>query len=212
MIKTDAIKTKVFFENSYKNHVLKEDRKKLLSDIATKITDSYQSDTPVYLNFICTHNSRRSQLGQVWGFYAAHYFDLNIGTFSGGTEVTAFHRNTVKTLQEVGFSFKVEEFSHLNPVYRVSFEETEEFLLGFSKIFDDQMNKVPYIAITTCNSADENCPFIAEAKHRFHLPFVDPKHSDGSEKQNETYLKTNGEIAAEMFFIFSQVKSAVKVN
>ena len=69
-------------------------------------------------------------------FFASHYFDLNISSFSGGTEVTAFHRNTVKTLKDVGFSFDVEEFSHQNPVYQVSFSGTKKYILGFSKTFD----------------------------------------------------------------------------
>ena len=40
----------------------------------------------VNLVFICTHNSRRSQLAQVWSYVASKYYKLdNIMTFSGGT-------------------------------------------------------------------------------------------------------------------------------
>ena len=158
------------------------------------------------LNFICTNNSRRSQLGQVWGFFAANYFDLNINSFSGGTEVTAFFRNTVKTLQMVGFSFNLENFSHQNPKYIISFEGTSKYILGYSKRYDNEENKNPFIAITTCNNADTNCPFIPEALLRFHLPFVDPKSSDETDLQDETYLKTNQQIAAEIYYIFSEIK------
>jgi arsenate reductase len=82
-------------------------------------------------------------------------------------------------------------------------------MVGFSKVFDDEQNKHPFIAITTCGHADENCPFIPTASHRFHLPFVDPKHSDGSDKQEETYLATNQQIAAEVFYIFSEVRNRI---
>ena len=159
------------------------------------------------INFICTHNSRRSQLGQVWSFFAANYFKLNINALSGGTEVTAFHGNTVKTLTEVGFKFDIKEFSHTNPTYRISFDENKSSLLGFSKIYDDDENKTPYIVLTTCNNADENCPFIPEASARFHLPYTDPKHSDDSIEQEATYLQTSKIIAAEIYFLFNEIKN-----
>ena len=199
------ISTEKFFINAYKNLSISKEREEKLNDIAEQIAKTYKKNTLVNLNFICTHNSRRSQLGQVWGFYAAHYFKLNINTFSGGTEVTAFFRNTVKTLQQVGFKFNVINFSHTNPTYEITFNNTDKTILGFSKRFDNPINLEPFIAITTCNNADKNCPFIPTASHRFHLPFVDPKISDDTDLQEETYLKTNKQIAAEVYFIFSKV-------
>ena len=164
MLKTEATSAKNFFEKSFKNRVFSEERTELLDRIATSIADIYISNHhKVNVNFICTHNSRRSQLGQVWTFFASEYFGLNINALSGGTEVTAFHRNTVKTLKDVGFTFDVEEFSHQNPVYKVSFDRTAKYILGFSKTYDHSINESPFIAITTCNSADQNCPYIAEA-------------------------------------------------
>ena len=210
MIKTNLINTKNFFEKSHKKLVLDANRRTLLVDISDSIKDSYlQNNKLANINFICTHNSRRSQLGQIWAFFASHYFGLNIFSFSGGTEVTAFHRNTVRTLKEVGFSFGIEEFSHQNPIYRISFEGTKDFILGFSKTFDHPINKSPYIAITTCNSADQNCPYIAEATYRFHLPYTDPKEFDGSSKQHAAYLKANEKIASEVYFIFDRIKKSL---
>ena len=206
MLKTSNISAKNFFINSSKKVIILDERKELLLKIAETIAIIYTKNEFVSLNFICTHNSRRSQLGQVWSFFAAQYFDLNINAFSGGTETTAFHRNTVKTLQKTGFTFQLEDFSHQNPKYVISFNEAKKTILGFSKLFDDIINKEPFVAITTCNNADENCPFIPSASNRFHLPFVDPKASDNSEHQDETYLKTNQKIAGEIYFIFSQVK------
>ena len=206
MISTSSISTINFFKNAFKEIELTAERKDLLNYIAKEIKKEYVKNNTVNLNFICTHNSRRSQLGQVWSFFAANYFDLNINTFSGGTEVTAFFRNTVKTLQSVGFTFNIIDFSHQNPKYEISFEGTEKNILGFSKIYDDKVNPENFIAITTCNNADKNCPFIPTASHRFHLPFVDPKASDGTKEQDKTYLKTSKQIAGEIFFIFSEIK------
>jgi arsenate reductase len=209
MLSTSTISVENFFVNAYKKATISDERKTLLLKISDAIAKEYTLNKEVNLNFICTHNSRRSQLGQVWSFYAAHYFKLNINAFSGGTEVTAFYRNTVKTLQKVGFEFQLTDFSHQNPTYQISFKGTNKAVLGFSKFYSNPINKEPFMAITTCNNADVNCPFIPTASHRFHLPFVDPKHADGSDIQEETYLQTSQQIAGEIYFIFSEVKKLV---
>jgi arsenate reductase len=200
MHKTSTISTENFFILASKKIKLGADRKIILLKIAKTVAKEFAENKVVNLNFICTHNSRRSQLGQVWAFYAANYFKLNIHAFSGGTEVTAFYR---------GFDFKVIDFSHQNPKYLISFNGSKETILGFSKRFDDLTNQNPFIAITTCNNADTNCPFIPTAIDRFHLPFVDPKFSDGTTEQVEAYLKTNTQIAAEVYFIFNEVQKIV---
>ena len=205
MLKTNTKMVKDFFETSQKNIVIDDIRKELLLKIANKIAVNFNNND-ININFICTHNSRRSQLGQVWSFFAADYFKLPINAFSGGTEITAFHRNTVKTLTEVGFKFDVDEFSHTNPIYRISFSDDNPSLLGFSKLYNNIENKTPYFVLTTCNNADENCPFIPEAIDRFHVPYIDPKHSDDSAIQDETYLKTSGIIAAQMYYLFNEIK------
>ncbi len=114
--------------------------------------------------------------------------------------------NTVKTLQQVGFNFNVIDFSHQNPKYLISFKDSEKCITGFSKIYDDKENGSPFIAITACDNADVNCPFISEASARFHLPFVDPKFSDGTAQEREAYLVTNKQIASQVFIIFKEVK------
>lgn len=208
MQQNNTIETQEFFISSKNNVDITNDRKEILNSIVKLISNEIEIGNKVHLNFICTHNSRRSQLAQVWSHFAVHYFGLtDIKTFSGGTEVTAMHRNTVKTLQSVGFEFEILDFSHSNPVYKISFGSENNSIKAFSKLYNDKENTQPFIAITTCSSADENCPFIAEAIHRLHLPFVDPKISDNTEQMETKYLETNKEIAAEMFFVFQQLKS-----
>lgn len=203
MITSKTISTKDFFINASKKVHLSKERIHLIKLLGDSILAFAKNGNAINLNFICTHNSRRSQLCQTWGFFAADYFNLKINSFSGGTETTAFHRNTVKTLQASGFHFSVIEYSHQNPVYEVSFGNRKKSILGYSKIYDDAINLSPYFAITTCGHADENCPYIPDAVKRFHLPFVDPKFSDNLENSSEVYLKTNQEVAANIFFLFN---------
>lgn len=206
MLETKVIKTKKFFKEALKNVIITDERKELLTSIAQFIINERLSLKKVRLNFICTHNSRRSQLSQVWAHYAMFYYKLKrIKSFSGGTEVTSFHKNTVKTLQDVGFKFSLKTFSHTNPVYEISNINIKKPIIVFSKLFDDKTIKKPFIAITTCSNAAKNCPFITDALKRFHVGYVDPKASDNTPEMTRTYLKTNQQIAAEMNFLFLQV-------
>lgn len=203
-----SINTSAFFYSALVEIVLSEERITLLKNIAKTMVDELCANKTVNLNFICTHNSRRSQIAQVWAAYATHYFGFeNIHSFSGGTEVTAFFRNTVKTLQNVGFEFKILDFSHQNPKYQINFKNAKKPIEGFSKLYNHSSINSPFTAITTCGNADENCPFIAEAKHRFHLPFSDPKAFDNTPEQEAQYLATNKQIAGEIHFIFKKVKA-----
>lgn len=205
-----TISTKDFFEKANQAITISKERESLLLSIADKISDEYEERDKINLNFICTHNSRRSQIAQVWSFFAAEYFELhNISSFSGGTEVTAFHRNTVKCLQKAGFEFNVENFSHQNPKYLISFKNSKKSIFGFSKTYDNEANEYPYLAITTCDSADDDCPFIPDAIDRFHLPYVDPKIADDTDNQNEKYLETSKQIAGEIYLIFKHVSDTI---
>lgn len=210
MIETDSINTIHFFNKSIQNLKISSTRFDLLDSIAHIIIAEIKKNKNVNLNFICTHNSRRSQLAQVWSYFAAHYYNIkNIDSFSGGTEVTAFYRNTVKTLQEVGFQFQISEFSHQNPEYIITFKDCTKPIRGFSKLYDNEFNKKPYVAITTCSNVDENCPYIPNAVQRFHLSFNDPKKFDNSPNQAEKYLETNFQIAGEIHYIFKIIKDSI---
>ncbi len=207
MTTTQAINCNDFFISAIKNTPIATERKVLLEAIATKLGKLIQEQQHTALNFICTHNSRRSQLAQVWAYYAADYFNIPVEAYSGGTEVTAFHRNTVQALQASGFKFSLSNFSHSNPLYSISYNKARQPLKGFSKLYDDSTNTTPFIAVTTCNHADENCPFIPEALARFHLPYTDPKYADGTPEQAEAYIHTNTVIAAEIAYLFKTLQN-----
>jgi arsenate reductase (thioredoxin) len=179
-----------------------EERKLILKKIAAYI--KYKEEEPINLLFVCTHNSRRSIFGQVWAKVASHYFGLaNVQTYSGGTEVTAFHANAFEALVCTGFDVKVEGDNE-NAIHFIIFDQLENAAICFSKLVDDTTNpSAQFGAIMTCNHADKNCPFVTGSELRVSLPYVDPKFSDNTDIQMETYLKTSKEIATEMLYLFS---------
>ena len=63
------------------------------------ISDFIDSHKVANIIFICTHNSRRSHIAQVWAQTAASYFNIsNVYAYSGGTEATAFNPRAVASV------------------------------------------------------------------------------------------------------------------
>lgn len=108
-------------------------RKSLLGELTRFIESKVTSNQKVKLNFICTHNSRRSHLAQVWAQTAAYYYNIpSVECFSGGTEATAFNPRAVKAMQQAGFDITTKK-DGANPVYEVSFSEAVTPFLHFQK-------------------------------------------------------------------------------
>lgn len=184
------------------------DRKKVLQPLVDFIQDKVAEKQLINLNFICTHNSRRSHLSQVWAQTMASFFNIkNVVCYSGGTEATALFPSAAEALTESGF--KIEKLSNeSNPVYAIKFSETEHPVIGFSKTYDAEFNPVSnFAAIMTCSSADAGCPFIAGAEKRIPITFEDPKAFDGTTQQAEKYKERSLQIATELKYVFSQVKN-----
>ncbi len=177
-----------------------ETRKEVLLSVADYIKNSSNPK----LNFICTHNSRRSHLSQIWASVAAHQFGVQVKTFSGGTEATAFHPNAIKALERAGFEIK--NPGGKNPHYEVFFSENADPMICFSKKFDDEVNpQTDFAAIMTCSEADQECPVVFGASARIKLLYEDPKIADGTAEEEEKYNERTRQIASEMFFAFSNV-------
>lgn len=180
-------------------------RKELLTKISRYIAEKLQKNEAVNLVYICTHNSRRSHFGQIAAALAANYYQLpNVKTFSGGTEATAFHPNAIEAL--VGLGFRIDKQTEdANPHYRVYFGE-EEFTTCFSKVYDHSTNpKSNFAAIMTCSDAEENCPFILGVELRIGTTYDDPKVSDNSPQQKQTYTERFKQIARETLYAFSLI-------
>jgi arsenate reductase len=159
------------------------------------------------LNLICTHNSRRSHLSQIWAQTAAYYFGIkNVFCYSGGTEATAMFSKVAETLQNTGF--KIQKLSEgNNPVYAIKFAQNQLPIIAFSKTYDDIFNpESSFAAIMTCSNADEGCPFIAGAEKRIPITFEDPKAFDNTPQQTAKYQERSLQIATELFYVFSQIK------
>ena len=181
------------------------DRKKLLSEVADFISQELDENGTVKLNFICTHNSRRSHLAQIWTQTAAAYNNIDgVETFSGGTEATAFNPRAVAAIERAGF--EVENPGGENPEYRIQFDENAEPMVCFSKTFDDPANpSKDFAAIMTCSDADANCPFVPGATFRKPVTYNDPKEADGTVKEQEIYDERCMQIGTEMFYMMHQL-------
>lgn len=184
------------------------ERKAVLKPLIDYIKGKIENQQEVRLNLICTHNSRRSHLSQIWAQTMAFHFNIqNVFCYSGGTEATAMFPKVAETLSKQGFEIqKLSETS--NPVYAVKYHENEPPIVCFSKIFDDDFNPhSQFAAIMTCSSADEGCPFIAGAEVRLPIRYDDPKAFDGTDLMDAKYAERSLEIASEMYSVFSQIKN-----
>ncbi|REG87468.1 arsenate-mycothiol transferase ArsC [Winogradskyella sediminis] len=182
------------------------ERKTILQPLIDFIQEKVSENAIINLNFICTHNSRRSHLSQVWAQVMATYFDINnVYCYSGGTEATALFPVVAKTLENTGF--KIEMLSNgRNPVYSIKFSKNAHPVIGFSKTFDAQFNPMSsFTAIMTCSSADQGCPFIAGAEKRIPITYEDPKAFDDTPQQLEKYEERSLQIATELKYVFSNI-------
>jgi arsenate reductase len=185
-----------------------EERKSMLRQIASFVAIKIQEDEDANLILICTHNSRRSHLSQVWAQVAAHHYGIkNVYSYSGGTEATALFPSAAKALEKAGLAVKALSEGK-NPVYSIKYAANRHPILGFSKTYDDAFNpQSGFAAIMTCTHADTNCPLIPTAVQRISLPFEDPKAFDGTPQQEEKYEERCKDIARELFYAFSQVSN-----
>jgi arsenate reductase len=185
---------------------LPEERKNVLLPLIDYIISKKKEEKAIQLNFICTHNSRRSHLAQVWAQTMAEYFKIpNIQCYSGGTEATAVYPMIIETLENTGFGIS-KEGDNKNPVYSIKYASEKAPILAFSKKYDDAANPTKdFAAIMTCSQADEGCPFVAGSEKRIAIIYKDPKISDGTPQQKEVYAERSQQIATEMKYVFSQI-------
>jgi arsenate reductase len=193
--------------DTIKNVQISNERKAVLKPLINFIQEKVLANKTINLNFICTHNSRRSHLSQVWAQVAAHYFNVkNVYCYSGGTEATAMFPMAAKALELAGL--KINNLSKGdNPVYSIKYAENEHPIIAFSKTYDSEFNpKSEFAAIMTCNNADVGCPFIPGAEKRIPVKYDDPKAFDNTSQQAEKYTERSNQIASEMLYVFSQIK------
>ena len=195
------------FVSQLETDAIPQERKQLLDLLSGYIQEKVDKKESVRLNFICTHNSRRSHLSQVWAQTLAHHFGVrNLSCYSGGTEATALFSMVATTLANTGFEVQMLSEGK-NPVYTIKFAENEHPVICFSKTMDDAFNPTSdFAAIMTCSQADEGCPFVPGAEKRIPITYDDPKAFDNTPQQAEKYSERSKQIATEMCYIFSKIK------
>lgn len=185
-----------------------ESRQAELKELAALFDEQLKTNAALNATFICTHNSRRSHMAQLWAQVAAveYGFADKVKTYSGGTDATAFNPRAVAAMQRAGFAIRAKDAEAKNPNYEVSLGENFEAKTCFSKKFSDKVNpQQGFVAVMVCSDADEACPFVPGAASRLALPYVDPKVSDNTPQEAATYDERAAQIAREMLFAFSQL-------
>jgi len=180
------------------------ERKENLDLLTAFVKERKAANATADLTFICTHNSRRSHLSQLWAATAAWYFGLDhVRTYSGGTEATAFNPRAVAAVERAGFRVVKPEGN--NPVYEVSFAKDHAAERCWSKKYDDAANpRKEFCAVMTCNEADKNCPIVFGALDRISLPYNDPKEADNTPEESARYDERCLQIAAELWYVMQQ--------
>ncbi|MDG2396837.1 MAG: protein-tyrosine-phosphatase [Flavobacteriaceae bacterium] len=199
----------VFFKieeliNSVKNLGIDYDRKIVLKPLIDYLKNKILLNQKINLNFICTHNSRRSQYCQVWAKVFSSFFNMDsLDTFSGGTLSTFVHPLIINSLIQVGFSVK-KLTKEKNPIYLVKYSQNKPEIKLFSKKINHIKNpKNNFAAVLTCVSAERKCPIVYGSDIKITIAYKDPKQFDDSQIQEQEYLKTCYQIAREMFYVFS---------
>lgn len=184
------------------------ERKTQLQALAEFVSQKKAADEPAKMTFICTHNSRRSHLSQIWAAVAAARYGIsNVETFSGGTEATAFNPRAVAALKRAGLSIESDACKD-NPRYQVKFSDDHASLTCFSKVYSSHPNpQSGYCAIMTCNSADRSCPSVPGAASRMAISYEDPKVADDTDQEAAKYDERCAQICREMMYAFSKVES-----
>ncbi|WKZ70853.1 MAG: hypothetical protein QY331_06270 [Melioribacteraceae bacterium] len=186
--------------------LIPNERKELLNQFAQYISSKLREKKELNLIFICTHNSRRSHISQIWAQTAAAYYNIpNVKCYSGGTEATAFNSRAVQAMQKAGFKIEKPDDSD-NPVYLVYYSNDKKPVECFSKVYSDEYNpQKDFAAIMTCSDADENCPVVFGAEARFPIRYDDPKEYDGTELEEEKYYERVEQIGIELLYAFSKI-------
>jgi len=182
--------------------LISAERQERLRELASLISTG--EHRPINIIFICTHNSRRSQMAQLWAALGAVYYSIDwLACYSGGTEVTAFSPLAVASMKEAGFSIKT-KIPGANPFYLVSYPGRIEGIKVFSKKYTDPPNPIRgFHAIMTCSDADHACPIVIGAATRHSITYEDPKVFEGTPNAKQAYADRCAQIAREMLYLTS---------
>lgn len=184
-----------------------KERREVLGAIAADIVGQLDAGKPAKLTFICTHNSRRSHMSQIWAQTAAHFYGLDqVQAYSGGTQATACNCRTITAMRRAGFEIE-DATAGENPLYLVRYAADRPPIRAYSKLYNAGDNPSrEFIALMTCSSADKSCPVVEGSIARHAIHYVDPRLCDDTPSETTAYNERCREIAREMFYIMAQVR------
>ena len=183
------------------------ERRTVLDEIAASIAARLKAGNAANLTFICTHNSRRSHMSQIWAQTAAYHYGLDkVAAYSGGTQATACNCRTVTAMRKAGFDI-TDATTGDNPLYLVRYAEDRPPIRAYSKLYNaDDNPKRDFIALMTCSVADKSCPVVDGAISRYAIHYADPRLCDDTPTETAAYNERCREIAREMFYIMWEAR------
>jgi len=198
-------------EHAQESERIPAQRQTELQHLAELLAEQHRAHHRLDLLFVCTHNSRRSQMGQLWAWAAAQQADIpGVVTHSGGTEGTAFNPRAVAALRRAGWPLVQTTFTP-NPTYLTSVSDSLAPVQLWSKRFEDAaVTPQAFTALMVCAEADAACPVVPGAAARFSLPYIDPKRADNTPEEAAAYDATCAEIAREMVYLMDEVKQQLQ--
>ena len=188
------------------------ERREVLDEIAKDVAGRLEAGKRADMTFICSQNSRRSHMSQIWAATAAYYYGLdNVHTYSGGTHASACNCRTVAAMRRVGFDIQ-DATTGENPVYLVRYAADRPVIKAYSKLYNADGNpRRNFIALMTCSVADKSCPVVEGAVSRYPIHYMDPRLCDDTPTETTAYNERCREIAREMFYIMSEVRKQLDV-
>ncbi len=180
---------KFFLEiNNYKPE---KNKKNHLDEIVSEINAGLAKTDNIV--FLCTHNSRRSQLCQIWGSILSKIYKIDLNFHSAGSEKTEVHKNIFYCLSNAGV--KVGD-------NKIHFEDLT-INLRSKRLGEIKAKK--FIAIMTCSDAEKSCPTDPRSIKNIKIIYEDPKIFDNSEREKEEYYKTSKSIAEDLNYIIKKL-------
>jgi len=183
---------------------ISEERLLELDNLAELTLNTINKHGQAELLFVCTHNSRRSQIAELLCFAILNYFKVEeIDCLSAGTEQTHVNKRIIKAMRSAGFGIETSGFGdHIK--YDLITENAMVKVL-YSKTLDHILRKGPsMITVMVCDDADQNCPYVPDTI-RFSLNYTDPKFSDDSPEEPHVYADKVDEIGRELTHLVSSI-------
>ena len=176
-----------------------------VQSLAEWLRNGLDTSTSCPLIFVCTHNSRRSILGEMaWNAIAAFYgLDDQFPAYSAGTEAAQLSPHTLDALRQCGF-----ETGEDDGQTEVRWSPDHSGRRAFSKrLGDSALPTSGFAAVMVCAEADAGCPFVPGAARRISMPVEDPKRFDQEDDPLPHYVNTLNQMAAELHYSFSLARS-----